>query len=71
MAMEADLKRLLKMLHALTDTSDQSATIDIEGVAYPGVIAKIYGVQYSFITERSNCRIGLDEHRKIKVRPLS
>ncbi len=70
-AMEADLERLLKMLHALTDTSDQSATIDIEGVAYPGVTAKIYGVQYSFITERSHCRIRLDEDRKIKVRPLS
>ena len=70
-ATEEDMKPLSRSLQALTDTSDQSARIEIEGVAYPGVTVKIFGVQYSFITERSHCRIRLDEHRKITVIPLS
>lgn len=70
-ATQADMERLLETLHALTDTSDQSASIDIEGIAYPGVTTKIFGVQYRFITERSNCRIHLDEQRKITVTRLT
>ena len=69
-ATQADMERLLETLHTLTDTSDQSASIDIEGIVYPGVTAKIFGVQICFLTERSNCRIHLDAQRKIKVNPL-
>ncbi len=70
-AMEADLERLLERLHTLMDTSDPCATIDVEGLAYPGVVVSIYGVEYCFDTEICNCRIRLDEHREIKVIPLS
>ena len=69
-ATQADMERLLETLHTLTDTSDQSASIDIEGIVYPGVTVNLFGVQYRFITERSNCRIHLDGQRKIKVTPL-
>ena len=69
-ALEADLEKLLKRMRALSDTSNQAIVIDIEGTVYPGVTVKIYGAHYRFSEERRKCRIGLDEHRKIKLSPL-
>jgi len=69
--METELETLLKKMDKLTDSNKQSAIIDIDGIAYPGVTIKIYGAQYTFITERSKCRVRLDEDRKIKVIQLA
>ena len=69
--METELEKLLKKMDKLTDSNKQSAIIDIDGIAYPGVTVKIYGAKYTFTTERSKCRVRLDEDRKIKVIQLA
>ena len=69
--METELQNLLKKMDKLTDSNKKSAAIDIDGIVYPGVTVKIHGAQYTFTSERSKCRVRLDEDRKIKVIQLA